>query len=114
VREHGCPLIEDICVYAAQEGHLEVLKWARANGCPCRDLNLLLGVAAGRAAQVESIKTCVESSYCFSACIYNIINCFQFCLTNPLHVGSGNVEMVAWFRDQGCLLTTLLCAEVAK
>ena len=33
-RQNGCPWDEYTCVYAAMGGHLEVLKWARANGCP--------------------------------------------------------------------------------
>ena len=37
-RAHGCPWDESTCVnatYAAKKGHLEVFKWARARGCPC-------------------------------------------------------------------------------
>jgi hypothetical protein len=33
-RENGCPWDEQTCSSAATGGHLEVLKWARANGCP--------------------------------------------------------------------------------
>jgi len=33
-RENGCPWDEETCAYAAKGGHLEVLKWARENGCP--------------------------------------------------------------------------------
>ena len=33
-RENGCPWDERMCTYAAEGGHLEVLKWARENGCP--------------------------------------------------------------------------------
>ena len=32
-RENGSPWDEDICAYAAESGHFEVLKWARENGC---------------------------------------------------------------------------------
>ena len=32
-RANGCPWDEDTCFFAAQGGHLEVLQWARANGC---------------------------------------------------------------------------------
>ena len=28
------PWNEDVCAYAAKGGHLDVLKWARENGCP--------------------------------------------------------------------------------
>ena len=33
-RENGCPWDYDTYVKAASEGHLEVLKWLRENGCP--------------------------------------------------------------------------------
>lgn len=33
-RSKGCPWDEDVCAFAAQEGHMEVLHWAVANGCP--------------------------------------------------------------------------------
>ena len=32
-RENGCPWDWRTCTYAALNGHLEVLKWARENGC---------------------------------------------------------------------------------
>ena len=34
LRANGCPWDEWTCKYAAEGGHLEVLQWARANGCP--------------------------------------------------------------------------------
>ena len=33
-RANGCPWGAWTCSYAAWGGHLEMLKWARANGCP--------------------------------------------------------------------------------
>ena len=33
-RKNGCSWDEDTCANAAEGGHLEVLKWARENGCP--------------------------------------------------------------------------------
>jgi len=34
-REHGCPWSQEyICAWAADGGHMAVLRWARANGCP--------------------------------------------------------------------------------
>ncbi|CAN0461067.1 unnamed protein product, partial [Hapterophycus canaliculatus] len=32
-RENGCPWDRMTCVHAARGEHLEVLAWARANGC---------------------------------------------------------------------------------
>jgi len=33
-RANGCPWDAWTCAYAAKNGHLEVLQWATANGCP--------------------------------------------------------------------------------
>ena len=33
-RANGCPWGRFTCSYAAYYGHLAVLQWARANGCP--------------------------------------------------------------------------------
>ena len=33
-RANDCPWHEEMCACAARNGHLEVLQWARANGCP--------------------------------------------------------------------------------
>ena len=33
-RANGCPWNEVTCSFAAKERHLEVLQWAVANGCP--------------------------------------------------------------------------------
>ncbi|KAL6051432.1 Ankyrin repeat domain-containing protein [Balamuthia mandrillaris] len=33
-KENGCPWDKLTCTWAAKEGHLKVLKWARENGCP--------------------------------------------------------------------------------
>jgi hypothetical protein len=33
-RANGCEWNTHTCKWAARKGHLEVLQWARANGCP--------------------------------------------------------------------------------
>ena len=45
-RANGCPWDEYTCSYAARGGHLEVLKWARTNGCPWDD-RICTNAAAG-------------------------------------------------------------------
>jgi hypothetical protein len=34
LRAKGCPWDSQTCAKAAQHGYLEVIKWSRANGCP--------------------------------------------------------------------------------
>ena len=38
-RGEGCDWDSKTCAHAAAGGHLEVLQWARANGCPRCSLN---------------------------------------------------------------------------
>ena len=33
-QENGCPWSKSTCISAARGGHLELLKWLRKNGCP--------------------------------------------------------------------------------
>ena len=33
LRANGCPWDTNTCIYAAKGGHFELLKWAKANGC---------------------------------------------------------------------------------
>jgi uncharacterized protein YabN with tetrapyrrole methylase and pyrophosphatase domain len=46
-RENGCPWNKDTCMNATREGHLEVLKWARENGCPWDELTLCDAASKG-------------------------------------------------------------------
>jgi hypothetical protein len=39
-RENGCPWDEKTCAHAARGGHLKVLKWARENGCPWDEIDV--------------------------------------------------------------------------
>ena len=52
-RENGCPWIWDACADAAQVGHLECLKYAHENGCPWDSYTCN---AAAEAGQLECLK----------------------------------------------------------
>ena len=49
-RANGCPWDGETCELAASGGHLEVLRWARANGCPAPRGNLADVTRAAAAA----------------------------------------------------------------
>ena len=34
LRANGCPWNANTCAWAARNGHLELMNWARVNGCP--------------------------------------------------------------------------------
>ena len=46
-RVNGCPWDEWTCAYAAEGGHLEVLQWARANGCPWNRITIVAAAGGG-------------------------------------------------------------------
>jgi hypothetical protein len=48
MRANGCPLGERTCSDAAQAGHLEVLQWLRANGCPWDEHTCMCAAAYDR------------------------------------------------------------------
>ena len=46
-RANGCPWDEDTCSMAAHNGHLEVLQWARTTGCPWDERTCGMAVREG-------------------------------------------------------------------
>jgi hypothetical protein len=52
-RAQGCPWTSSTCAYAAAEGHLEILDWAITNKCP---LDLTVGRAAARQGRLEVLQ----------------------------------------------------------
>eukprot|EP00951_Prasinocladus_malaysianus_P022515 scaffold188889_cov44-Prasinocladus_malaysianus.AAC.1 len=55
-RENGCPWNEHTCAYAAWGGHLEVLQWARENGCPWGEYTSELAVEGDYLEVIEWLK----------------------------------------------------------
>ena len=41
-RAKGCPWDIKTCIRTGDEGHSEVFRWAHANGCPCEESLLTL------------------------------------------------------------------------
>ena len=57
-KKNKCPWDEDTCALAAWNGHLEVLKWARENGCPW---NWLTCASAAQNDHLEVLKWAREN-----------------------------------------------------
>ena len=72
LRENGCPWDDWTCLYAAEYGHLEVLKWVRENGCPWDE------------------DTCALAAW------------------------NGHLEVLKWARENGCPWNWLTCASAAQ
>ena len=47
-RANGCPWDGSTCAGAAEGGHLDVLQWARANGCPWNETTCEYAVKGGK------------------------------------------------------------------
>jgi hypothetical protein len=58
-RENGCPWDDSTCTCAAQNGHLEVLQWARENGCAWDESKCVR--AAARNSHVHVLQWALES-----------------------------------------------------
>ena len=71
-RENGCPWDSNTCANAALNGHLEVLKWARENGCPWDS----------------------------ATCTYAAEN--------------GHLEVLVWAQENGCPWDYEKCLNIAK
>ena len=52
-RAHGCPWDERTCEYAAKNGHLAVLQWARAQGCPWDAWTCIMAESNGHIAVLQ-------------------------------------------------------------
>ena len=86
-RANGCPWSEETCEEAAWGGHLETLQWARANGCPW------------------------DESTCFGAALGGHLEILQWARANgrPWEVRTcekaarrGHLEILQWARGNGC------------
>jgi hypothetical protein len=71
-RANGCPWNEKTCATVTEGGHLEVLQWARANGC----------------------QWCAETCYWAAS--------------------GGHMEVLQWARANGCEWDASTCSEAAN
>ena len=90
---HGNPALFEkhkifICEIAAEYGHLEVLKWARENGCPWDILTCTYAAAKG--GHLEVLKWARENR-----CPWNIWTC-------AYAAWGGHLEALKWARQNGC------------
>jgi hypothetical protein len=86
-RENGCPFDEDICTYAAQNGHLEVLKWLRENNCPWNEYTCANAACNG---YLEILKWLRENK------------CPWDESTIAFAVCNRQLEVLKWARANGC------------
>ncbi|KAL6076337.1 Ankyrin repeat domain-containing protein [Balamuthia mandrillaris] len=97
-REQGCPWDETTCRLAARGGHLAVLEWARDRGCPWDEFTCK--EAAGR-GHLEVLKWARAKG-----CPWDEDTC-----TNAAR--GGHWEVLKWARENGCPWDPYVCAQAA-
>ena len=96
-RANGCPWDNRTCEAAAHGGHLEVLQWAIKNNCPY-EFNLIL--CDFKCQHLDSLKWLFKNSTCeFSHidmnCVLNWISCVDKGLCDTLtHVPQELIDLI--------------------
>ena len=98
-RKNGCYWDELTCENAANHGYLEVLKWVRANNCPW---NSSTCDAAAIGGHLEVLKWARENG-----CPWDFHTCDNA-------ASGGHLEVLQWARANGCQWSTETCTNAAQ
>ena len=85
LRANGCPWDAYTCTFAAEGGHLEVLKWARANGCEWHKVTCSSAAAGGH---LDVLKWARDNG-----CPWDENTC-------SLSAWRGHLDVLMWARGQ--------------
>ncbi|KAL6076959.1 Ankyrin repeat domain-containing protein [Balamuthia mandrillaris] len=99
-RENGCPWDKTVFMMAAARGHLEVVKWAHENGCPW-DKDVVCYFAA-KGGNLEVLKWAREQG------------CSWGSDTTMAAARRGDLEMLKWAHENGCPWTADTCCYAAE
>ena len=86
-RENGCKWNSLTCAYAAENGHLNVLKWARENGC---EWDSSTCKCAAQNGNLDVLKWARENG-----CKWDSWTC-------KFADGNGHLDVLKWARENGC------------
>ena len=86
-RANGCEWHSGTCSNAAEGGHLEVLQWARANGCLWNAYTCSNAAAGGHLEVLQWARA--------NGCEWNATTCEQAAF-------EGHLEVLQWARTNGC------------
>jgi hypothetical protein len=89
----------NICSAAAHNGHLEVLQWARQQGCPWGTATCWLAAEAGHLAVLQWARQ--------HGCPWDEETC-------AWAAEGGHLELLRWARQQGCPWDKSACAWAAS
>ncbi len=99
-KENGCNLNDYVFINAACNGHLNILNWAKENSC---SWNYDTSIYAAKNGQLESLKWAYENGY-------NILE-LHIC---KYAASSGNLEVLKWARTIGCEWDKYTCSFAAE
>jgi len=100
LKDHGCPWDEYTCFHAAKGGHLNILQWARANGCPWWDEWTSHNAAKGGHLNILQWARA-------NGCLWNEN-------TSAFAAEYGHLNILQWLRSNGCPWDELTCYHAAK
>lgn len=93
-RENGCPWTSRTCSTAAAAGHLKTLRWAREHGCPWNKTTCSYAAAAGH---LEVLRWAYENGLEGDA------------RTCALAAKGGHLEVLQFVREHECPWSPLTC-----
>jgi hypothetical protein len=97
-RANGCPWAEGTCARAAGGGHLEVLQWLRANGAPWDCHTCSFAAWGGHLEELQWLRA--------NGCPWNATTC-------AYAAKGGNLEVLQWARANGFPWDDMTCARAA-
>jgi hypothetical protein len=113
------------CGSAAAGGHIHMLRWLRANGCPWGGSTCSVAAATG---QLESLKWCRangcpwDASACVHATVGNHLHVLEWMFQNKCPAdeltckeaaGIGNLELLKWLCANGAPRGATTCSQAA-
>ena len=116
---------KNLCNFAARYGHLEVLQWARHNGCPWHDWTCALAAENGHleVLQWARLNGCLwHESTCCCAALNGHLSVLQWARLNrcPWNAATcsfaaqhGHLEVLQWARLNGCPWDKWTCRNAA-
>ena len=99
LRSEGCPWNGGTCSLAAANGHLEILKWLRSEGCPWDARACTTAAEMGDLEILKWLRSegCPWTEY---ACTYA--------------AACGHLEVLKWLRSEGCPWDADACRYAAR
>ncbi len=98
-RNQGCPWNARTCANAAEKGHLEVLQWARSQGCPWDELTCAWAALKGHLEVLQWARS--------RGCAWDEDTC-------AFAAHGGHLEVLQWARSQGYPWNERTCAYAAR